>query len=64
LCHGHESLIKRMRTAPAQYAFQERQRPWIGLTENVEDLDVTLSAPSVTLSAPSPNDRPRYASYL
>ena len=31
-----------MRTAPAQYAFQEQQRPWIGLTENVEDLDVTL----------------------
>jgi len=38
-----------MRTAPAQYAFQEQQRPWIGLTENVEDLDVTLSAPSPVL---------------
>ena len=46
LRHGHESLIKRMRTAPAQYAFQEQQRPWTGLTEDVEDLDVTLSASS------------------
>jgi len=42
-----------MRTAPAQYAFQEQQRPWIGLTENVEDLDVTLlSAPLITVLTP------------
>jgi hypothetical protein len=38
-----------MSTAPAQYTFQEQQRPWIGLTENVEDLDVTLPAPSPDL---------------